>query len=181
MKLRIRGNSVRLRLTQGELERLRTEGSLQEAVTFGPLPSQTLCYGLAISNELSSIKANYDQHGITIKLPAKQAEMWINTELVQLTEEQTLDDTDTLKILIEKDFACLTPREGEVRDFAKIGGALFTFVTGFLLAKIEPLFDAQVVGSEPNTVLIVALLFGVCFGVGALFVFVGRKYWQGDT
>ncbi|MCV6611697.1 MAG: hypothetical protein OIF55_13060 [Amphritea sp.] len=74
----------------------------------------------------------------------------------------------------------LTPRDDEKKDFSKIGGALFTFVTGFLLAKLEPLFDAELNGEEPSTMLTAALLFVVCFGVGALFVFVGRKYWQDE-
>jgi hypothetical protein len=33
----------------------------------------------------------------------------------------------------------ITPREDERTDFSKVGGALMTFVTGFLLAKFEPL------------------------------------------
>ncbi|NOI77346.1 hypothetical protein F0224_16795 [Vibrio coralliilyticus] len=74
----------------------------------------------------------------------------------------------------------LTPKEDEKKDFSKIGGALFTFVTGFLLAKLEPIFDAELNGQEPSTMLTAVLLFVVCFGVGALFVFVGRKYWQDD-
>jgi hypothetical protein len=73
----------------------------------------------------------------------------------------------------------LTPRKEEKNDFARVGGALMTFITGFLLAKVEPLIDAQLkAGSDPSGMLIRVLLFSVSFAVGALFVFVGRRYWQ---
>lgn len=73
----------------------------------------------------------------------------------------------------------ITPREDERSDFSKVGGALMTFVTGFLLAKFEPLLNAELeAGTDATGMLIRSLLFAVSFGVGALFVFVGRKYWQ---
>lgn len=73
----------------------------------------------------------------------------------------------------------ITPNEDERKDFSKVGGALMTFVTGFLLAKFEPLLDSEL-SEGPNTssIMIRSLLFAVSFGVGALFVFVGRKYWR---
>ena len=72
----------------------------------------------------------------------------------------------------------ITPREDERSDFSKVGGALMTFVTGFLLAKFEPLLNAELqAGTNTTFMLIRSLLFAVSFGVGALFTFVGRKYW----
>ena len=38
---------------------------------------------------------------------------WATTEQVSVECEQVLDDGDKLGILVEKDFACLAPREGE--------------------------------------------------------------------
>ena len=73
----------------------------------------------------------------------------------------------------------VTPGADERKDFSKVGGALMTFVTGFFLAKFEPLLDARLSdGSSSSDMLIRSLLFAVSFGVGALFVFVGRKYWR---
>ena len=46
MKLRILDDSLRLRLSQGELERLRTLGRVEAAIGFGPGPSQQLVYAL---------------------------------------------------------------------------------------------------------------------------------------
>jgi len=75
----------------------------------------------------------------------------------------------------------ITPKKGEKAEFQKIGGVLMTFVTGFLLAKLEPLLDFQQnVASGNNDIINGVLLFSVSFGVGALYVFVGRKYWQSE-
>ena len=73
----------------------------------------------------------------------------------------------------------ITPHEDEKKDFSRVGGALMTFITGFLLAKFEPLLDSELTeGQITSSVIIRTLLFAVSFGVGALFVFVGRKYWR---
>ena len=75
----------------------------------------------------------------------------------------------------------LTPKnDPEAKDFQKIGGAILTFVTGYLLAKTDPLFDAAVESGTLESLLGRALLLGSTFLIGALFVFVGRKYWHDD-
>jgi hypothetical protein len=38
---------------------------------------------------------------------------WAASELVSIDGEQGLDDGSVLRILVEKDFACLAPRAGE--------------------------------------------------------------------
>jgi hypothetical protein len=38
---------------------------------------------------------------------------WASTEQVSIAADESLDGGDFLKILVEKDFACLAPRDGE--------------------------------------------------------------------
>jgi hypothetical protein len=38
---------------------------------------------------------------------------WAESEKVSISSEQNLDDGEQLRILVEKDFACLAPRDGE--------------------------------------------------------------------
>jgi hypothetical protein len=38
---------------------------------------------------------------------------WATSEQVSIEANEALDDGDSLKILVEKDFACLAPREDE--------------------------------------------------------------------
>ncbi len=46
-------------------------------------------------------------------LPESDVMQWASTEQVSITADETLDDGKLLKILVEKDFTCLTPRDGE--------------------------------------------------------------------
>ena len=47
------------------------------------------------------------------RLPVSEVQDQASTEQVSIEAEEILDDGDHLKILIEKDFACLAPREDE--------------------------------------------------------------------
>ena len=75
----------------------------------------------------------------------------------------------------------ITPKQGEAKDFEKIGGALLTFVTGYGVAKLDQLFGLAMKTAADLDDLFVArvLLAATTFFIGALFVFVGRRYWQG--
>jgi len=110
MKLRIRGNSVRLRLSQSETVQLAETGSVADSIEFPP--GGRLEYGIAVS-DVPAPEASFDQNGIKVALPSDTARSWLEPEEVTISAEQDLDGDRVLKILIEKDFACLTPREGE--------------------------------------------------------------------
>ncbi|MEZ5427594.1 MAG: hypothetical protein R2747_15095 [Pyrinomonadaceae bacterium] len=113
MKLRIRGNSIRLRLTQSEIENFGRTGLIEETVEFGPLPRQRLVYALASSDRAGEVFGRYDGGKITIVVPQATAENWASTDEVGITGEQDLGESGILRILIEKDFACLTERPFE--------------------------------------------------------------------
>lgn len=50
---------------------------------------------------------------MTVRLPETTVLAWAATEQVSIVGEQLLEDGECLNILVEKDFACLAPREGE--------------------------------------------------------------------
>jgi hypothetical protein len=104
MKLRLRENSIRLRLLQSEVKSLKESGTISEAITFGK--SQILVYRLQIS-DAPTISASFQSDEITVEIPRKTAGEWINTAQVGLQAEQEIDDEKTLSILIEKDFVCI--------------------------------------------------------------------------
>ncbi len=112
MKLRIRGNSIRLRLTQSEVARVGAGERLEEVLAFGPEPEQRLTYALEVVEESASITATYQAGRITLTLPGGVARAWATTDTVTLNAEQLNHDGTTLRLLIEKDFACLTDRRG---------------------------------------------------------------------
>lgn len=105
MKLRLRENSIRLRLLQGEVKTLNESGSISEKITFGA--SQILVYRLKISDEAQAISASFERDEITVEIPRATANDWINTAQIGLQIEQFIDDKKSLSILIEKDFVCI--------------------------------------------------------------------------
>lgn len=50
---------------------------------------------------------------ITVRLPESMVLPWARSQQVSISGEQRLDDGTLLYVLVEKDFACLAPREGE--------------------------------------------------------------------
>ncbi len=57
--------------------------------------------------------AFFSDNSVTVRLPEAAVLEWARTEQVSLSGDQVLDDGETLLILVEKDFACLTPRDDE--------------------------------------------------------------------
>ena len=111
MKLRIRDNSIRLRLTRGEVELLRDAG-LVAARTGFPGGRE---FQYRVEGSPASVKpgAFFSDNIITVRLPETTVLAWANSEQVSIEDDQILDDGETLSILVEKDFACLAPRDGE--------------------------------------------------------------------
>lgn len=110
MKLRIRGNSIRLRVTRGELTSIASEGGVEERVDFGP---STLHYRLVRDGAVATPQASFEDQVIEVRLPAATVDAWAKDEAqVSIDAEQAVGD-GALRILVEKDFACLQPRTGE--------------------------------------------------------------------
>ena len=110
MKLRIKGPTLRLRLSQGEIRALLEQGLVEEHVPFAP--GVDLVYRLRRDAAAAEITASFRNGILEIRVPEGKAREWCTTELVTLAHEQALPD-GSLRITLEKDFACLAPREGE--------------------------------------------------------------------
>jgi hypothetical protein len=110
MKLRIKGPTLRLRLTQGEVQALLDEGVVEERVPFAA--GVSLVYRLRRDAAASEITATFRNGAVEVLVPERNAREWCTTQLVTLAREQPLPD-GALRITLEKDFACLAPREGE--------------------------------------------------------------------
>jgi hypothetical protein len=111
VKLRIRDNSVRLRLMRGEVDALRDDGIVQSRTAFPG--GREFVYEVESSPASVSPGAFLSDGKVTIRLPESAVLAWANSEQVSITGEQQHKNGDKLDILVEKDFACLAPREGE--------------------------------------------------------------------
>lgn len=114
MKLRIKGNSIRLRLLRGEVAEFGAAGILRETIDFG---AASLNYILQTSAETEKISAIFSDGKIVVSLPPAMAREWTEMDLISLHGEQPINGGEVLKILVEKDFICLDrPNDEDNRD-----------------------------------------------------------------
>jgi len=112
MKLRIKGNSLRLRLSKSEVAKLGSTGKVEEIVSFGVQPQEKLSYRLELTPR-DFVSAELRGAIVTVFVPHTLAEDWVGNEEVGIEAIQQLEDGTELRISIEKDFACLNPRNNE--------------------------------------------------------------------
>lgn len=109
MKLRILGDSLRLRLSKGDVQAFAEQGRVQDVIRFG---ATQLTYALEHSETVAGLEASYGEHEVRVRMPSAMARDWANTDAVTLAAEQPLDE-GSLSLLVEKDFKCAIPRPGE--------------------------------------------------------------------
>lgn len=96
---------------QGEVATLRDTGIVSSGTAFPG--SRSLEYIVESSPASVNPAAFFSENVITVRLPETAVLAWASSEQVSIEAEQLLDGGETLRILVEKDFACLTDREGE--------------------------------------------------------------------
>lgn len=110
MKLRIRGNSVRIRVTQSELRQIAEAGAAEDRVRFSS--TAQLTYKVRVEPD-GAPRVEYGDGELCVWLPQAAVERWLAPDEVSIRGEQAIGGDETLTILVEKDFECLAPREGE--------------------------------------------------------------------
>ena len=103
MKIRIKGNSLRYRLTRPEVDLFAKKGIVREKINFGTAVMQ---YEL-LSSTGQQLSATYQDNHITLYFPAAWINDWINTGKVGYEHRLSLENNETLHLLVEKDFTCL--------------------------------------------------------------------------
>lgn len=103
MKIRIRGNSVRFRLTKSEVDTFGSEGYVEEKTEFG---NSSFVYALQKSDG-DSIQASFDGMKITMLVPEDIQKKWVGTQVVGFDNMIDLGNGKELYLLLEKDFKCL--------------------------------------------------------------------------
>jgi hypothetical protein len=107
MKIRIKGNSIRYRLTRSEVAALGTAGILSERSQFA---SKTFVYAIMTTNG-DRLTADFIDDRIVLSMPGKMVEELVNTDKVGFSD---LDGP--VSLLIEKDFTCLDNVEEDQSD-----------------------------------------------------------------
>ena len=112
MKIRIFGNSLRFRLAVPEVAALCQKGIVTEQTHF---PGATFTYTVKMIKGEKPLHAKFEGTGITLYLPEVLGAGWAENTVVGFEAKQEVPG-GVLKLLLEKDFACLEKRGEEDRD-----------------------------------------------------------------
>ena len=118
MKLRIKGNSVRLRLGQSEVQRLASAGMVQESTRFGPSKEQRFAYALCVTLGEHCVTASFANRLLMVRVPINVIHQWMTTDQVSIHAVQGTGEDGELRILIEKDFECIDAPPDESQEDA---------------------------------------------------------------
>src|SRR5882757_5765087 len=97
MKIRLMNDSIRVRLTQTEVETLASGGAI-EAVT--PIPGDA--FTCVVQPSTGSIEAHHSSGRLTVLLPAQQTATWAASE-----DEGMYANAGSVRVAIEKDYRCI--------------------------------------------------------------------------
>jgi hypothetical protein len=116
MKIRIKANSLRLRVSRSELARVLTGDCVEETIQFAAEASARFTYALQQEPSTKSPTVQYTDSRVSVLLPADQAYVWGITDQVGISEDISLGTLGSLALLIEKDFACLDRSDEDNQD-----------------------------------------------------------------
>jgi hypothetical protein len=116
MKVRIKGNSLRLRISRSEVARLLEGDCLEETIHFAPDACARFTYALQQDRLIDKPTVQYTENRATVMIPVDQANAWGITDQVGIAEDISLGNLGSLALLIEKDFACLDRSDEDDHD-----------------------------------------------------------------
>ena len=98
MKLRIKSDSLRFRLTRSDVDKLSKEGYLEDQINFAGNP---LIYAVQLTDG-GVLTSSYIDNKITLSMSRKMILELVDTDKVGFGNE-----AGGLHLLVEKDFTCL--------------------------------------------------------------------------
>jgi hypothetical protein len=113
MKLRIKGDSLRLRVGPSEVQRLIASGRVEETIHFAP--GVHLRYAIEHSESAACIAVSHALGEVTVIVPTSIAQAWANGDDVGIYASVP-NGSGSLSLAIEKDFACLDSSHTGNRD-----------------------------------------------------------------
>jgi hypothetical protein len=119
MKLRIRGNSIRLRMDRRDISELLGRGHTGDEIRFGAGEDQALSYSVRLGPAPHNRpQVEFATGRLLVTIDPVDAETWRRTDDVGFDHEQLVDRNTVLRVLVEKDFACIDRPAGEELDDA---------------------------------------------------------------
>jgi hypothetical protein len=106
MKVRIQGNSIRIRLSEAEVQQFVQSGRVDEAIAFGMGEDQALHFVLAQRDLVSAISVDFTGNSVMVYVPESVAAAWAENADTGLSGVVDNGTAPGLKILVEQDQDC---------------------------------------------------------------------------
>jgi hypothetical protein len=116
MKLRIKANSLRLRVSRSELAHFRAGIRIEETIRFAEAPAAKLTYALESAVQSKPVRVRYGLNNVTVILSKDQACIWEAESEIGVYSHLDIGSAGSLHVIVEKDFACLDRGDEENRD-----------------------------------------------------------------
>ncbi len=113
MKLRLRGNSIRLRLSQTEVKALANGDEVVD--TTGLALGKFLEFGIRPA-DAKHVEILATPHGFFVLAPKEILSRWAASEDEGFEAKVPFSDSATTQVVVQKDYACLKPRGEEDHD-----------------------------------------------------------------
>lgn len=107
MKLRIKGDALRLRVSRSELDRFLRGERIEETIHFSSDLDAKLTYSLENAADGASTGVRYRPGQVVVMLAKDQVETWSEPSQVGIYTSLQIGPTVSLELVIEKDYACL--------------------------------------------------------------------------
>ena len=113
MKIRIKGNSLRYRLTKTEVDHFISNGYVEEKINFG---NNVLYYSLK-KTHADQLSASFNDNNITLYFPSSFINKWTDDNQIGFEYNMEIKGSEkTLYLLVEKDFTCLDKTNEDQSD-----------------------------------------------------------------
>ncbi|CAN5639654.1 hypothetical protein BH10BAC3_BH10BAC3_10450 [soil metagenome] len=114
MKLKLKDNASRLRLSQTDIENLAAKGFVEEQISFSK--DVALCYRIEAKEEILKPGNRYAENTITVFIPRDFTNVWPCNSVVDTSAVHTTEDGNEIFILIEKGYQCLDNKDEDQSD-----------------------------------------------------------------
>ena len=104
MKIRIKGNSLRLRLTKTEVANFKTHGFISDETH---VLDGVFSYKLSRNEDVEALQARWTGAGFEVLVPVNQANQWVESDEIGFQQIQILPVGTGLFLFVEKDFVWL--------------------------------------------------------------------------
>ena len=112
MKIRFHGQEVRVRLGLSEVAALCDGRQVQTQLRLGPVPSAQLSF-IVRPARVSMLEAHFTGGNLLLQVPETLLHGWLDDTREGFERRQHIVGDTTLLLKLEKDYACMHPKEDD--------------------------------------------------------------------